>query len=132
MVRWTEEEARENGFFRNSRGEWEQKSSLPRNTRKVSGTKRSVCKEPLGKEKAKRSRKSQSQSSPHEPKFFIKVVSYRKRDMDPDNLCPKYYIDEIRKAGYIPDDSSKYIMGIHKSVVLAEEEKTVIEIFQVG
>ena len=33
------------------------------------------------------------------------VVSYRARLCDPDNLCPKYFIDCLRYAGLITDDA---------------------------
>ena len=33
------------------------------------------------------------------------VVSFRARLCDPDNLCPKYFIDCLRYAGLIADDS---------------------------
>ena len=35
----------------------------------------------------------------------IGVVSYRARLCDPDNLCPKYFIDCLRYAGLIADDT---------------------------
>ena len=33
------------------------------------------------------------------------VVSFRARLCDPDNLCPKYFIDCLRYAGLIADDA---------------------------
>ena len=39
----------------------------------------------------------------------VSVVSYRARLCDPDNLCPKYFIDCLRYAGLITDDSPEYI-----------------------
>ncbi len=33
------------------------------------------------------------------------VVSFRARLCDPDNLCPKYFIDCLRYAGLIADDT---------------------------
>ena len=51
--------------------------------------------------------------------------------MDPDNLCPKWYIDELTKAGIIPDDSSKYIQEFRKKVVKTkDEEYTLIRILK--
>ena len=37
------------------------------------------------------------------------VVSFRARLCDPDNLCPKYFIDCIRYAGLIADDAADCI-----------------------
>jgi hypothetical protein len=37
------------------------------------------------------------------------VVSFRARLCDPDNLCPKYFIDCLRYAGLIRDDSPEFI-----------------------
>lgn len=34
----------------------------------------------------------------------VVVTSYRRRLCDPDNLCPKYFIDCLRYAGLIRDD----------------------------
>lgn len=59
------------------------------------------------------------------------VTAYCRRHTDPDNLCPKWYIDELVRAGIILDDSSRHVAWIAKSVVKigkAEEEKTVIEV----
>lgn len=39
----------------------------------------------------------------------VSVVSYRARLCDPDNLCPKYFIDCLRYAGLIRDDSPECI-----------------------
>src|SRR5262245_56261030 len=35
----------------------------------------------------------------------VRVVSFRARLCDPDNLCPKYFIDCLRYAGLIADDA---------------------------
>ena len=37
------------------------------------------------------------------------VVSFRARLCDPDNLCPKYFIDCLRYAGLITDDAPEFI-----------------------
>ena len=37
------------------------------------------------------------------------VVSFRARLCDPDNLCPKYFIDCLRYAGLIADDTLECI-----------------------
>lgn len=65
--------------------------------------------------------------------YTILITSYRKRDMDPDNLYPKNYIDQLVEAKIIPDDSSKHISEIIKRVRKVKSEKderTVIEILR--
>ena len=37
------------------------------------------------------------------------IVSFRARLCDPDNLCPKYFIDCLRYAGLIADDTPECI-----------------------
>lgn len=39
----------------------------------------------------------------------ICVVSYRRRLIDPDNLCPKYFVDCLRYAEIIPDDTAAQV-----------------------
>ena len=41
--------------------------------------------------------------------FLVRIESFRVRLTDPDNLCPKYWIDCARYAGLIPDDSASHI-----------------------
>ena len=45
----------------------------------------------------------------HAGRVRVSVVSYRARLCDPDNLCPKYFIDCLRYAGLIADDSPECI-----------------------
>lgn len=40
----------------------------------------------------------------------VSIVSYRKRLIDPDNLCPKHFIDSLRYLKIIEDDSAKHIV----------------------
>ena len=37
------------------------------------------------------------------------IVSFRSRLCDPDNLCPKYFVDCLRYAGLIADDTPECI-----------------------
>ena len=59
-------------------------------------SKPALCHEPLG-------------SSPGEVKnpnrCVVSVVSFRTRLLDLDNLCPKYFVDSLRYAKLISDDS---------------------------
>lgn len=38
-------------------------------------------------------------------RVHVSVVSFRARLCDPDNLCPKYFVDCLRYAGLIADDT---------------------------
>ena len=42
-------------------------------------------------------------------RVHVRVVSFRRKLCDPDNLCPKYFIDCLRSAGLIRDDSPEHI-----------------------
>lgn len=61
---------------------------------------------------------------------ILRITSYRTRLLDTDNLCPKYFVDALRYAGTIRDDSTKHIdlQVRQEKVKHRKEEKTVIEI----
>ena len=54
------------------------------------------------------------------------VTSYRRRLCDPDNLSPKYFIDCLRYAKIIPDDSPEFITleVSQKKVNIKTDERT--------
>lgn len=115
-IRWTEEEY-ENYL-------------QSRNTLQVSKPKRSVRKEPAGKDRTKEATQGDSQSG---GRCGIIVTAFCRRHTDPDNLCPKWYIDQLVRSGVIQDDSSKVVAFIRKAVVkigAREKEKTVIEVVE--
>jgi hypothetical protein len=125
-MRWTKEEALIYGFKQKANGEW----YLPgiSHSGQVPKPKSSVCQKPEKPITPQKTRKIKSEKG---YKFDVRIVSYRKRHLDPDNLCPKWYIDEIVRAGLIPDDSSRYIRFVIKQVVVGKgEERTVIKIFR--
>lgn len=45
----------------------------------------------------------------HAGQVHVRVVSYRTRLIDPDNLCPKYFVDCCRYGGFIKNDTAKEI-----------------------
>ena len=65
-------------------------------------------------------------------KFLVRVTSIRKRLLDEDNLCEKYHVDLCRYAGIIPcDEADKVKIEVcQKKAGKADEEKTVIEVFE--
>jgi Holliday junction resolvase RusA-like endonuclease len=60
----------------------------------------------------------------------LKLTSYRRRLLDTDNLRPKYFIDALRYAGVIDDDTPKHLtLQTHQEKVSHRcEEKTLIEL----
>lgn len=67
------------------------------------------------------------------PRFFIRIESRRLRLLDPDNLCPKYFIDAAKYAKLIPDDTAADIRFTINQVKVKKKdhECTVIEIREV-
>lgn len=66
----------------------------------------------------------------HPNSVHVIIVSYRRRLLDPDNLCPKYFIDCLRYAGIIKNDTPDDI-HLHvgqRKVKTKQEERTEIEI----
>jgi len=63
-------------------------------------------------------------------RFLVRVTSYRRRLLDEDNLCEKYFCDCCRYAGLLPEDSADVakIEVCQIKVAHKHEEKTVIEI----
>lgn len=91
--------------------------SLPRRSK----LEPAVCHESLAKNKGK---------SQNPGRIAISITSYRRRLLDPDNLCPKYFIDALRYSKLIPDDTEKDIIHTisQKKVETKAQEKTLIEI----
>ena len=60
----------------------------------------------------------------------VRVVSFRKRLLDPDNLCAKYHIDGLRYCHIIADDTARHITieVSQEKVKTKAEERTEIEI----
>jgi hypothetical protein len=131
---WKEDDLRKHGYEPTADGRrWRQKPkaaavSTPDDSGAVPKPKRCVRRKTQGPDGVEKSRKGKGGTG---VKFRIVVTSYRNRHCDPDNLCPKYYIDEIERAGLIPDDSSEYITEVVKRVrVIKGEPKTVIEVIR--
>ena len=63
-------------------------------------------------------------------RFLVRVTSFRRRLLDEDNLCEKYFVDCCRYAGLLPADSPDQckIETTQEKVSLKEEERTVITI----
>lgn len=60
----------------------------------------------------------------------VRIISRRRRLIDPDNLVPKWFIDCLRYAGYIPDDRAQdIVLEVSQEKVKSKaEECTRIEI----
>ena len=42
----------------------------------------------------------------HGSRYAVRITSVRSRLIDPDNLCGKAFVDALRHAGLIPDDTA--------------------------
>lgn len=82
-----------------------------------------VCDEPV----AEIARKEENPS-----RLRVRVISLRRRLIDPDNLCPKYFIDCLRYAQIIPNDRAQDIVleVSQEKVKSKRDECTRIEIGQ--
>ena len=63
------------------------------------------------------------------PRRVVSIVSFRCRLLDPDNLCPKYFIDALRHAKVIEDDTPDKVEIVmrQEKVTRRSEERTEIE-----
>ena len=61
---------------------------------------------------------------------ILRIISYRTRTCDTDNLCPKWIIDALRFAKLIEDDTPEHIelQMRQEKVGRKSEERTEIEI----
>jgi Holliday junction resolvase RusA-like endonuclease len=61
---------------------------------------------------------------------ILRIISYRTRTCDTDNLCPKWIIDALRYAQLIKDDTPEHIelQVRQEKVAHRTEEKTIIEL----
>ena len=125
-IRWSEEEIKEYGYRIGQNGDiYPAKRNLPlSHTLPLSESQHSNWRD---NEKSTR-RKSKAKET-HQRSYAIEVISYSLRHRDPDNLCAKWTIDELSRNGIIPDDSSKWIKWIKKSVVkISKPEKEKFEV----
>lgn len=83
-----------------------------------------LCHEPLAAHEAENS------GANRDGRIQVKVVSYRRRLLDEDNLCPKYAIDALRYAGLLPSDAPDRVSieTRQEKVETAQDECTVIEL----
>ncbi len=65
-------------------------------------------------------------------RVLIRITSRRRRLIDPDNLSPKAYIDCLRYAGILADDTAEQVSleTRQEKVGKDEIEETVIEIYE--
>lgn len=63
-------------------------------------------------------------------RVLVRVTSYRRRLLDPDNLIPKYFLDCFRYAGVLRDDRADEIelISTQSKVRKKEDERTEIEV----
>lgn len=92
-----------------------------RNKARDSKPQQVVPNEPLGKNKGE---------APDTGRIAVRITSFRRRLIDPDNLCPKYFIDGLRYAGLIPNDRQEDItLQVDQVKVKSKsEERTKVEL----
>lgn len=63
-------------------------------------------------------------------RVHVSIRSFRRRLLDADNLCPKYFLDCLTYAEIIRDDAPKYIVleVSQEKVRSKDQERTEIEI----
>lgn len=64
-------------------------------------------------------------------RLHLRIVSVRKRLLDPDNLVPKWTIDCLRYCGVIRDDTSAHLVleTDQRKAAKGEEEHTEVTIY---
>lgn len=114
-----EADLRSKGFVPDGQGGWSKPKACNPSSRPEPEP--AVCNEPVAATQRKES---------DAKRILVRVTSFRRRLCDPDNLCPKYFIDCLRYANLIPNDSDQDIQLTvgQKQVETKEEEKTLIEI----
>lgn len=135
-IRLTEEEAKELGFVKDPKGNWQspQRASLAvRNSRPPANVERAEAREvarpPARPEKVERRRRKGF--SKFNPNFVIHIRVYTFYELDPDGIYPKWIIDKFVDEGILPGDSCRHVREIRKSAEMVEstaEERTVITI----
>ena len=73
---------------------------------------------------------TQEAQVPNTGRVLVRVVSYRRRLLDEDNLAEKYFVDCARYAGLISNDdpSQTHIEVSQEKVARKEDERTEITI----
>lgn len=56
-----------------------------------------ICHEPLAEA---------PRTDGHSPRYAVRIICHRSRLIDPDNACGKAFVDCLRHAGIIPDDTA--------------------------
>lgn len=67
-------------------------------------------------------------------RYLVRVVSYRRRLLDEDNLCCKFFVDSLRYTSCLPADSPNlcHIETSQVKVRLKSEERTEITVESPG
>lgn len=152
-IRFTEEDAIKAGWKKDAKGNWSKVSVSSAHPRQVSKLESGAQQQKKGSHGSQgedvRGREEGNGGSSGAPgvrgasravhsdqaRYRIVVTAYCRRDTDPDNLCPKWFVDRLKEFGVMPDDSSVYVSEFVKRVVKIENwqpEQTMIEVFEDG
>lgn len=115
-----EDDLKLKGFVKRPDGEWEKAKQTNEDHRSASSPKpqQVVRDESVGAS-------TRTKSNPR--RCRVSVVSFRKRLIDPDNLCAKFFIDGLRYCGAIADDTAKHV-SVEVSQEQSDFERTEIDI----
>jgi len=69
-----------------------------------------------------------TREAPNTGRFRVRITGYRRRLLDPDNLCAKYFVDCLRYAGLIPNDREQDITLEVGQIKVAKKENERTEI----
>lgn len=139
-MRLTEEEAKQLGYVKDKSGNWSYRGSAADTIRparvqrndpgEVSKLESSSSRWIEGKNEAQRIYEADCKGG-----YRIVVTAFCRKHTDPDNLCPKWFVDRLKEYGIIPDDSSEYVAEFVKRVRKIESwqpEITMIEVYEWG
>lgn len=72
----------------------------------------------------------EKREAPNANRIRVRIEGFRRRLLDPDNLCPKYFVDCLRYCGFISDDRDQDItLEVSQTKVKTKaEERTEITV----
>ena len=144
----SEEELKALGYREDANGNWTKPDNKKQKTQKSPGignpgqlSKRQSGIRRPAKRSTKAKKENEASSQRRNSQYIAVVVAYKtkkNKGADTDNICPKWFIDEIVKSGICPadltDDNFEQIcltLKTIKRVKTRKEEKTVIKIYRV-
>ena len=128
--KYTEDQLRKLGYYKNADGSWSREDSDCKNKR--SQTKELESNAVDGSKAKNKPQSRRKEVIQKGTRYRIVVHSYRTKLIDPSNACFKAIEDCLVTHGYIPDDSSEYCDQplFLQTKVSKGDEKTIIDLYQ--